>query len=877
MSLPEGTVTFLRSDIEGSMELVRALGHRFDEANAEHHAIVRTAVAANHGELVRTEGDAVFAVFSAAGEAARAAIEIQHAMATHVWPGQHPLKLRIGIHVGSATRTGDDYGGFEVNRAARIAGAGWGGQTIISDPVRALLEGEFGSDWHIRDLGRHRLKGVPAPERLFQLEAPGLPTSFPPLRSGYGPSEHLPGRVSSFVGRTADLRALEELFDHTRLLTLTGPGGTGKTSLALELSRRRAEGFADGAWYVDLQAVRDPDMVRSEVATALSLLDGPAGPAADRLLAYVAEQELLLLIDNFEQVLDAAPLVAELIAASPRSKVVVTSRMALRLSSEQEFSVQPLGWRPQDDGEEGEAVRLFVERARRARPDLALDATTLDVVREICRLVDGLPLAVELCASRAAALPVTVIRDRLAGRLSLPGSGPRDLPDRQRTIESTVAWSHDLLDEPLKVLFACLGVFRESFDYDQAETICGPSDRLGVDVLDGLVQLAERSLLSRVDDRVGGVRFGMLETIRSFAAARLDESGRRDELQMRHADAYIALASEAAPQLEEWDPRPARDRLEADDANLRAAIDWALERGEVRRVHAVVGSLWRYWQLTGRLSEAGDRITAALAMPGADEPTHERLQVLAARASTAYWRGDMATALRGYEHQRDEASQLDDIAQVADAWYSLIFAYGFPGDLEASVQAQANARGAFEQLGDSEGLEKVELAALTTLLPALYSDPDRYVPELEARLARIEAFENDRARAEATVVRAGMALIRRDLPAAIEFGAKAMRQGCEVGREGDVVMMLPLFILTAAEQKRFEVAALALGAFDEVRTRYGALPASPFDEYGASDPSDAIRASMGDERFLAAYDRGARMPLPEVVDAIETSVKQLTG
>ena len=461
VTLPTGTITFLRTDIEGSMGLVRALGPRYDELDAEHKSIVRDRIEAEGGKVVRTEGDAFFVVYDDAAAAARTAVGIQRGIGEHPWPAEHPIRVRVGLHAGTAHRAGDDYGGFEVSRAARVASAGWGGQIVISDPVRALLGDDLPDGWSIIDLGRHRLAGVPEPQRLFQLCAPGLPSDFPPLRGASAQTESLPTRVTSIVGRGDELETLAGLLAGTRLLTLTGPGGTGKTTLALELARRVSEEYPDGAWFVDLQAVTDPDLVRGEIAHGLGLFDGPAGPAAERLNDFIRERELLIVIDNFEQVAAAAGSVGEIVRSSPRSRVLVTSRVPLRVGGEQEFPVRPLAVDATPDATESEAVQLFLDRARSVRPDLHPTETDMAAISEICRLLDGLPLAIELAAARVRMLPIPVIRDRLSARLPLPGNAPRDLPERQRTIENLVAWSHGLLDPPLQRLFARVSVFED--------------------------------------------------------------------------------------------------------------------------------------------------------------------------------------------------------------------------------------------------------------------------------------------------------------------------------------------------------------------------------------------------------------------------------
>ena len=439
-SLPTGTVTFLRTDVEGSMRLAAALGSRWDELNAAQLAVVRDAVGAHGGVTVRTEGDAVFGVFADAARAVAAAIDTQRGLIAWPWPDGTEVRVRIGLHSGEAHLAGDDYGGFDVNRAARIAAVGHGGQIVLSDPTRALVATDLPDGVAIRDLGRHVLKDVPHPERLFQLDVPGLPADFPPIRTRLSIPGNLPPRLTSFVGREAELREARRLLDGGRLLTISGPGGIGKTSLATELARAVAADYADGAWLVELDAVSDAGQVPALVARTMGVYDGAGRPVAEGVIRHLADRELLLLLDNFEHVLEVAPFVTELLRSAADLRVVVTTRAPLRISGEQEYPVGPLlrsrpRYARRASGVPGRlasraspAVRLFIERARPFDP-AGRRVRTYAIVQEVCERLDGLPLGIELAAARVALLSPAAIRDRLAARLPLPGSGPRDVPD----------------------------------------------------------------------------------------------------------------------------------------------------------------------------------------------------------------------------------------------------------------------------------------------------------------------------------------------------------------------------------------------------------------------------------------------------------------
>ncbi|MBA2373078.1 MAG: adenylate/guanylate cyclase domain-containing protein, partial [Chloroflexi bacterium] len=375
--LPTGTVTFLRTDVEGSMSLVHALGSAWDGVNATHLGMIRRAVDDHGGVTVRTEGDALFAAFPEARAAVAAAVDAQRALQAHAWPVEDGLRVRMGLHSGEAHLAGDDYGGFEVNRAARIANAGHGGQIVLSGSTRALVADALPVGVLCRDLGEHPLKDVPRPERLYQLDIPGLTATFPPLRTSRPELGNLPTRLTTFLGREVELGDLGRLLDAGRLVTLTGPGGIGKTSLGTELARAHAANYRDGAWFVALDGVAEPGLVMTAIARTIGLFDGPERAAADGLLSYAADRSMLIVLDNFEQLLDAGGDVVALLRASPGSRAIVTSRAPLRVAGEQEYPVRPLTGsgvpssdRPPSEGASPDAaVGLFVDRARAVRPD----------------------------------------------------------------------------------------------------------------------------------------------------------------------------------------------------------------------------------------------------------------------------------------------------------------------------------------------------------------------------------------------------------------------------------------------------------------------------------------------------------------------------
>ncbi|HEY7599106.1 MAG TPA: adenylate/guanylate cyclase domain-containing protein, partial [Candidatus Limnocylindrales bacterium] len=418
MPLPTGTVTFMFTDIEGSTRLVQALGERYPPLLARHHALLRAAISGAGGVEVSTEGDAFFAAFDSAAAAIAAAVSAQRALAAEEWPADAPVRVRMGLHSGAGETLDQTYVGLDVHRAARIAAAAHGGQLLLSDATRALA-GTLPAGLELRDLGEHRLKDLAAPERLFQVAIDGLADQFPPLRTLDARRGNLPAPPTSFLGREADVERVSALLGDSRLVTLTGPGGTGKTRLSIEVATRLAGGFPGGAWFVALEAVRDPALVLPEVAATLGVVEQPGQPIETALAARLAEQPTLLVIDNLEQVVAAGPALGRLIAAAPALRVLGSSREPLRVSGEQEYPVPPLADEP--------ATLLFIERAQLITPGFMPAGATLEAVREIGRRLDGLPLAIELAAARIRVLTAEQIRDRLGESLRLLAGGARDM------------------------------------------------------------------------------------------------------------------------------------------------------------------------------------------------------------------------------------------------------------------------------------------------------------------------------------------------------------------------------------------------------------------------------------------------------------------
>jgi predicted ATPase/class 3 adenylate cyclase len=861
--LPTGTVTFLRTDVQGSMGLARALGGRWDDLNRRHLELIGRAISAHGGTTIRTEGDALFAAFPEAIAAVEAAAEAQRAVATEPWPDDVTIQVRIGLHTGEAHRAGNDYGGFDVNRAARVAAVGHGGQVILSETTATLVADALPRGTSLRDLGRHVLKDVPRAERLSQLEISGLPNDFPPLRTASARTGNLPDRLTSFVGRDRELAELEEVARDARLITLTGPGGIGKTSLAIEVARLIEPRFRDGAWLANLATLDGPDQVAAAIAHAIGLYDGPERSAASALSSFVADRSMVLILDNMEHLLAAADEVAAVVHATPTNRIIVTSRAPLRIAGEHEFSVAPLV----DQGTD-----LFIDRARAIRVGWE-PAGDEAVIAEICHLLDDLPLGIELAAARVATLPPAVIRDRLAARLPLPGSGPRDAPTRQRTLEGAVAWSHDLLPPEHQDVLHRLGVFEGGFDLEQAGAVVGPSEA-GADRLDALLALADQSLIVAVRSRPTRARFRMLRTIQSFALDRLTSDGIEGDVRRRHAEAYLALATQVGHQVNtsrhgEW-----LDRMAPEQANLRSALRWSIDAGEGTLALRLTAALWRFWQAFGQVADGRQLAEEALAMPEAPTSGSDRAWALAAAGSLAYWQADSVTARRHYEAQIDVAEAAGDEACIADAYFNFgHVAFSPDTDTAAQFAYIDAAEERFRKLGDERGAARAGWArgilALTRGLGMLATDSD-HMDEATAHLRKsLDDFErlDDRqyhAMTEASLAWAAFAA--GDVRTASRQAVEALVESQSMRDLGTTTISLHIGVLLGALTGHFEEAAEVHGAFDALCERYGVRPPQALATFvGGRDPFELTRQNLDADTWAAAYARGRRLTLDEAV------------
>ncbi|HYK94332.1 MAG TPA: adenylate/guanylate cyclase domain-containing protein [Candidatus Dormibacteraeota bacterium] len=681
MTLPTGpAVTFLFTDIEGSTRLERAVGSA-DWASlvARHDALLRAAIQGSGGVVVKTEGDAFFAAFDRPDAAAEGAVAAQRAIAAADWPTGAGPRIRMGLHIGEgrlrhgrAEGDPEDYVGIDVNYAARIAAAGNGGQVVLSQALFEALASpgatfEAAPGVSITDEGLRAVKDFEEPMRLYRLVVAGAADDDRPLRTLEPPS-NLPAQVTELVGRAAEIERLGDVLAGNRIVTLTGPGGSGKTRLALGVAQAVRDRFPHGSFFVDLAAVRDVGLLESAIGATLGLRESASRAMGDALRGHLRDRTVLLLLDNLEQLLPpAAEIVGALARGAPALRLLITSRELLRIGGERGQLVPPL--------EADAGVELFEARALALRPDMPLTEDTVRAIRAICERLNGLPLAIELAAARVRLLSPALILERLSNSLDL-SSGSRDLPERQRTLRGAIDWSHELLSEPERRLFRRLSVFAGGWTAEMALQVADPDGTLGIGVLDGLESLADKSLV-RIQPAGTGpsasdeARFDIHPLLREYGLEQLQASGERAATEARHAAAIVAMAEAVGGRIFGTGGNEAIARIDLEQHNVRAALDWATAHDDSETGLRLMGAVWRWFQQRGRLREGRALLARLLAQPWTE--ARLRIVALAADGGLAYWSDDFERAKVVYDERLKLAEGTGDQVLIADAHYDLGF------------------------------------------------------------------------------------------------------------------------------------------------------------------------------------------------------------
>lgn len=900
---PTGTVTCLFSDIEGSTRLELALGTGpYRDVRERHRELLRTAFASHDGYEQSTEGDSFFVLFRRAPDAVAAAVDGQRALAAESWAEGAEVRVRMGVHTGEVEQIGTDVIGYDINRTARITGIAHGGQVLLSDATRALTGEGLPDGVTFLDLGKQRLKDLREPEHLFQLVIDGLQQTFPPLRSLDARPNNLPTQLTTFVGREREVGEALALLGSSRLLSLTGPGGTGKTRLSLQVAAEAADDFPDGVWFIALDAVRDPRLVVPTIARTLGLAENASRPSMDLLVDEIGKQRVLLVLDNFEQVAEAGPDVAELLRRCSELKALVTTRITLRVSGEQEYPVPGLPAPPDtsrlseverlnlprelreldlDRLSQFEAVRLFIARATSIRPSFAVTNANAPAVAGIAARLHGMPLAIELAAARVKLLTPDQILARLEHHLDLLSAGSRDLPERQQTLRGAIGWSYDLLDDGARRLVDRLSVFRGGFDLEIAERVCGPADEVGGDVVERIGELVDQSIV-RLDESAEEPRFAMLETIREYAAEML---AARDEAKMvadRHAAAMLELALQAAPELAGAAQRSWLDRLEREHDNMRAALDWSVGTPDPIVATRLASALWRFWQQRGYLNEARARFERMEAQGWALEPI-DRARFAEAYGGVAYWQSDAPTAKRLYEDALVIWRDVGDKREIANALYNRAYADMIDvmeGRVTPEAQSTASSALLDEALEIYRGLEDPGGEGnIVWALGSLYFFT-RSADEAESwyrRSLELHRSAGDRSMEAWSLHMLGLSILaQRRWEDAQEVVRHALRHFYEASDISGVTLVLDDLAIIAIGFGDTVRGAHLWGAARHLQQRTGTGLADYVDQsnglYGVPTPKDAL--SPDELATLSA--EGAAMSFDEIVAyALEVPVDSL--
>jgi len=861
--LPTGTVTFLFTDIEGSTRLLEDLGDRYQAVNEDHLAIVGGAIADGGGTVVRTEGDAFFAVFTGAHDAVAAAVAAQARLDSHPWPDGVALRVRIGLHTGVGTLGGEDYVGLDVHRAARLADAAHGGQIVVSESTHALVREDLPGEIGFLDLGVHKFRDLSRTEQVYQVLHPDLRTGFPPLRSEGFPN-NLPTQLSSFLGRELTLRAVLEAVDASRLVTLTGPGGVGKTRLALQVAAERARRHPDGVWLVELGGMTDPDLVPQAVRSALGVPEQPGRPALATLVDYLERKDVLLVLDNCEHLIEAAAaLVETVLESSPQVRILATSRETLNVIGEATWPIPPMAFPTSDDAVEvwnpDEAVALFIARAREVDPGFDLTERNAAAIAAICRRLDGLPLAIELAAARVRVLSVEDIAGRLEDRFAILSAGRRTALPRQQTLESTVAWSYDLLAGVERILFTRLAVFAGSFDLSAAETVGALVDVERREVLNLLTGLVHKSLLTVVRAEAP-FRYRMLETIRDYGRMRLAEAAERALVEDAHTRWALGFAEQArkqfiGPQMRSW---LRRTRVAFDD--LRAVLDRCVQRGDAATGMRLLTRLEVY--LVGNAVREGTYWIDRLLAVGDPDP-QILARALSLRGELLAFQGDTDSSILELERSLELFETVND--PPGRAWSQIILGVALweQAEPERIRELFASALGPLQASGDLAGVVRCLFGL--AMLAFEFGDPAeaaQYASQMEAMGEESGAALIKAHAAETHALEAHFAA---DRERARQHFVAATRHYGEAGFIQCLAHCMEHIALWSIDAGEVEHAAALLGSVEALRNDYVGTGVPPFERIWHDQAMTVARQRLGAVAFDQHFQDGRTTSLDDAV------------
>ncbi|NND01398.1 MAG: hypothetical protein HKN91_01295 [Acidimicrobiia bacterium] len=852
--------------------LLQSLGDDYAALLDRHIEIIRDAVERFHGSTVSTHGDEVFAVFPSSPDALAAAVDTQRRLSSESWQGGAQVRVRIGLHTGRPRLREGDYVGLDVHRAARISAAGSGGQVLLSkETAEDVRAAGVPAGVEIREMGWHRLKDLRYPELLFDVSIEGQPAEFPTLSSlGQRPNNLKDGQTA-FVGRSNDLASLENLVGEARnrLVTLTGIGGAGKTRLALAVGARLLDSFHEGVFSVSLAAIRDSRLVMPAVAHTLGIPEFPGMSVIETIKSRLATSEMLLILDNFEQVVDAAGEVAELLDACEKLQVIVTSREPLRVTGEKIWAVPPLAFPaigepvPLGDLAAFDSLQLFVERVRDFQPDFELTSENAEAVRAICTQLEGLPLAIELAASRVAVLTPAALLERLEQRGDVLTGGRRDADPRHQTINNMIDWSYELLSEEDTDLFDKLAVFAGSFTVEAAEIICAEGEVSAMNVLDGLQSLSAKSLL--VAETVSGEpRVRMLQMIRNYARTKLDARADAEPLRLRHALHYVQILEEIAPELQSRGQKEFVVRLLDDADNFRASLEFALRQPTGELTGKIMASLLWFWVPHGWFTEGLSWSEQAVEQAADLESDYERAVIHDVIGWIKLFAGDYAGALPHCQTSLELFSKLDSESDIARTKMTLGITGAVTGELETGPELIMEALGMYQALDDPVGTA----LAFTALGEGARAGGDTAAAEecYQSALALVVDTGNVYWQGGLLNNLTHFRLHEGNWQAALEMGGEALK----LGEEYDYPMVVNLSIAAlggvAVARGDGKLAAQLFGATDRLLSELGAV-FEPLDLAELEQNTAAARELLSPEDYENAFNEGREWSLDEAISA----------